>query len=185
MKNTIFIFSGPAGAGKTTLWDAVSSRVPHIEKVITSTSRAMREKEIQGVHYHFLTKEQFEEKIAHNDLIEYATVHGNYYGSTYSELERILANNKSPIYIIEPQGMIHLRPLLVERGYTVKTIFVMPPSLEELTKRLEHRGSETKEEQNIRLETAKKEMEQQSLYDVVFINSDFEKSCEEFIQILV
>jgi guanylate kinase len=75
----------------------------------------MRDGEIDGVHYHFLTKPEFESRIHGNDLIEYAIVHTNYYGSTYSELERIIDNKKSPIYIIEPQGMIHLKPLLEDK----------------------------------------------------------------------
>ncbi len=102
-KNTVFILSGPAGAGKTTIWHAVENEAIHIEKVITTTSRTIREGEVDGTHYHFLTKGEFEAQIHTGNLIEYAIVHTNYYGSTYSELDKIIQKNKSPIYIIEPQ----------------------------------------------------------------------------------
>lgn len=113
--NTVFIFSGPAGVGKTTLWHLIEKDAPTIEKVITTTSRPIRENEINGIHYHFITRSEFEAKIHTGDLIEYAIVHTNYYGSTFSELNRIIQNKKSPIYIIEPQGMVHLKPLLEDK----------------------------------------------------------------------
>lgn len=144
----------------------------------------MRESETDGVHYHFLTKPEFEARIHSNDLIEYAIVHTNYYGSTYSELERIIENNKSPIYIIEPQGMIHLKPLLEDKWYTVVTIFLLPPSLDELKKRLHGRGTETPEQFEIRLATALTELEQQDFYDIKIVNDDIEKAKEELILVL-
>ena len=113
--NTVFIFSGPAGVGKTTLWHLIQNDAPNIEKVVTTTSRPIRENEINTIDYHFITKSEFESKIHANDLIEYAIVHTNYYGSTFSELDRIIQHKKSPIYIIEPQGMVHLKPLLEEK----------------------------------------------------------------------
>jgi len=112
MNPKIFIFSGPAGVGKTTLWHAIEHEVTHVEKVITTTSRPRREHEKDGKDYHFISREDFEERIRQNTLIEYAVVHTNYYGSTHEELERIIGTGKSPIYIIEPQGMVHLKPLL-------------------------------------------------------------------------
>lgn len=112
MSRKIYILSGPAGVGKTTIWHNIESRVPHIAKIITTTTRNIRDGESDGVDYHFLSRDEFEAKIAAGDLIEYAAVHANLYGSTYSELERIISLDKSPIYIIEPQGMIHIKPLL-------------------------------------------------------------------------
>lgn len=183
-KNTVYILSGPAGAGKTTIWHAIEWAAPHIEKVITTTSRPSREGEIDGNHYHFLTKTQFETEIHSGNLIEYAIVHTNYYGSTYSELERITRNNHSPIYIIEPQGMVHLKPLLEDKGYTVVTIFLLPPSLDELKKRLHGRGTETPEQFEIRLATALTELEQQAFYDIRIVNDDLEKAKKELLTIL-
>ena len=180
----IFIFSGPAGVGKTTIWHGIENDVPHIEKVITTTSRSIREGEINGSHYHFISREEFEKKIESGDLIEYAIVHTNYYGSTYSELERIIQAKKNPIYIIEPQGMVHLKPLLEKKWYRVVTIFLLPPSLDELKRRLHGRGTETREQFEIRLATAMTELEQQDFYDIRLVNDDFEKTKEELIAIL-
>ena len=183
-KNTVFILSGPAWAGKTTLWHAIENEASHIEKVVTTTSRPIRESEIEGVHYHFLTKPEFEVQIHTGNLIEYAIVHTNYYGSTYTELERITENNKSPIYIIEPQGMVHLKPLLEDRWYHVVTIFLLPPSLDELKKRLHGRWTETPEQFEIRLATALTELEQQDFYDIKIINNTLEVASTEFLEIL-
>jgi guanylate kinase len=183
-KNTIFILSGPAGTGKTTLWHALEVQVPHIEKVVTTTSRTMREWEIDGKHYHFITQEAFERKIHAKDLIEYAIVHTNLYGSTYSELDRIIDINKSPIYIIEPQWMIHLKPLLEDKWYKVVTIFLLPPSIDELKRRLHGRWTETKEQFEIRLATAMTELEQQDFYDIKIINDELEHAKIELIKVL-
>lgn len=183
MMKKVFILSGPAWVGKTTLWHAIEASVPHIEKVITTTSRPMREAEIDGIHYHFVSRESFQEKIQSGDLIEYAIVHTNYYGSTHTELDRIIQLWKSPIYIIEPQGMIHLRPLLEKEWYEVVTIFILPPSITELKKRLRTRGTETEEQFQIRLATAMTELEQQEFYDIKLINDDFEKAKAGLINI--
>lgn len=183
-KNTVFILSGPAWAGKTTIWHAIENEATHVEKVITTTSRPIREWEVEWSHYHFLSKGEFEAKIHTGDLIEYAIVHTNYYGSTYSELERIIQNNKSPIYIIEPQGMVHLKPLLEDQWYEVVTIFLLPPSLDELKKRLHGRWTETPEQYEIRLATAITELEQQDFYDIKIINDDLERAKQDLIHIL-
>lgn len=183
-KHTIFILSGPAWVGKTTLWHAIEKNAVNTKKVVTTTSRSIRETETDGIHYHFLTKWEFESKIHSGDLIEYAIVHTNYYGSTYSELDRIIEQNKSPLYIIEPQGMIHLKPLLEQKWYTVVTIFILPPSLDELKNRLHERGTETPEQFEIRLATALTELEQQDFYDIKIINYDLRTAQNELLDIL-
>lgn len=183
-KNTVFILSGPAWAGKTTIWQAIEKDAPTIEKVITTTSRPIRDSETNGIDYHFISKPEFEAKIHTGDLIEYAIVHTNYYGSTYSELDRIIQNNTSPIYIIEPQGMVHLKPLLEDKWYTVITIFLLPPSIDELKKRLHGRGTETLEQFEIRLATALTEIEQQDFYDIKIVNNDLEVASKELLDIV-
>ena len=114
---TVFVLSGPSAVGKTTVWEAYRKRyaMSMIEKIVTTTSRDRRPGETEGEHYYFWTAERFQEAIRENLLIEYAVVHGKYYGSTYAELERIVADRKSPLYIVDPQGMIHIKPLLEAR----------------------------------------------------------------------
>ncbi|MBB1553882.1 guanylate kinase [Candidatus Gracilibacteria bacterium] len=183
MNKTIFILSGPAGVGKTTIWHKIEHRVPHIAKIITTTSRDIRPGEINGVDYHFLSRADFEAKITAGDFIEYATVHTNLYGSTFSELDRILSENKNPLYIIEPQGMVYIKPVLEEEGYQVKTIFLLPPSIDELKKRLSARGTETPEQYAIRLNTALQELEQKNFYDIQVLNDDLETAQNHLIKI--
>lgn len=184
MSRKIYILSGPAGVGKTTIWHNIESRVPHVKMIVTSTTRTIRDHETHGVDYYFLSRDEFEAKIAAGDLIEYAVVHTNLYGSTYSELERIISLDKSPIYIIEPQGMIHIKPILEAKWYEVCTIFLLPPSIDELKKRLSGRGTETEEQFNLRLAKAMLELEQQNLYDIRIVNDILENTENELIKVL-
>lgn len=109
----ILILSGPSGVGKTTVWETLHTNyTDRLEKIITTTTRPKREGEIEGKHYYFLSREEFQFCIDSGDMIEYALVHGNYYGSTFKELERIVGLRKYPLYIVDPQGMVHLKPLL-------------------------------------------------------------------------
>lgn len=184
MNQKVFILSGPAGVGKTTLWENISHLVPHIGKIITSTTRSIRDWEKNGFDYHFLSRNDFENKIAVWDLIEYATVHNNLYGSTFSELERILSQKQCPIYIIEPQGMLSIKPVLEKKWYQVITIFILPPSLEELKNRLRCRGTETGEQCEIRIAKAITELWQQDLYDIKIVNDSIEDAQKQLIKVL-
>ena len=143
----------------------------------------MRSGEINGVDYHFLPRTDFEAKIAAWDFIEYATVHTNLYGSTFSELDRILSENKNPLYIIEPQGMVYIKPVLEKEWYKVKTIFLLPPSIDELKKRLSARGTETPEQYEIRLNTALQELEQKNFYDIQVLNDDMKIAENDLVKI--
>ncbi len=184
-KNTVFILSGPAWAGKNTLWDAIEHAVKkNIKKVVTTTTRGIRPWEVDGIHYHFISKAEFEDKIKSDDLIEYAIVHENYYGSTYTELADIDALWKAAIYIIDVTGMKNLKAHLQERWYNVKTIFLLPPSLEEMKNRMKNRWTETEEQFQIRLRSAEHEFTQQEFYDIKIVNDDIEKAKEELLTIL-
>ncbi|MBP9812071.1 guanylate kinase [Candidatus Gracilibacteria bacterium] len=184
-KKKVFILSGPAGVGKNTLWDGIRKDCENfLEESTSATSRAPRAGEVNGREYHFLTKVEFEKQIHEHAFLEYAIVHTNYYGSPKSELERITKKGKTPIYIIEPQGMTHIKPILEEMGYEVVTIFLLPPSLDELKRRIKNRGTETEEQFQIRLATAMTEFEQQDFYDIRIVNDDIEKTKKELIAIL-
>lgn len=175
----ILILSGPSGVGKTTVLDVLHAKHDdRLERIVTTTTRAKRESEVEGVHYYFLSREEFQSRIDSGDMIEYALVHGNYYGSTLQELDRILASGKYPVYNIDPQGMVHLKPLLQRRGYRVQTFFLLPPSIEELRSRLAGRGTEHSDHLELRLANALVEMEEQDFYDHKIINATLEETLE-------
>lgn len=117
-------------------------------------------------------------------MIEYALVHGNYYGSTFQELERIIQLGKYPLYIIDPQGMVHLKPLLQHHSYTVQTFFLLPPSIEELRARLSGRGTENSDHLELRLANALIEMEEQDFYDHKIINTNLSETIESLVDII-
>ena len=184
-KISIIILSGPSGVGKTTVWDALHrTHSDRLERIITSTARAIRPTEEEGKHYYFLSRETFEERITSSDMIEYALVHGNYYGSTLSELKRIIGLGKSPVYIIDPQGMIHLKPLLEKQGYSVKTIFLIPPSIDELRFRLSGRGTENQSDLELRLANAMVEMEEEAFYNHRIVNDSLDDTVERLAEII-
>lgn len=181
----IFILSGPAWAGKNTVWDRISQSCNDIvEESISVTTRPIRAGEVDGKHYHFISEEEFKRKIEAQDLIEYAVTHTYYYWSTYSELDRISKSGKSPIYIIDVKWMKNLKSLLEKKWYTVVTIFLLPPSIEEMKHRLRNRGTESEEQFQIRLATAMTEFEQQDFYDIRIVNDDLDKTVQELNAIL-
>lgn len=175
----ILILSGPSGVGKTTVWETLHTNyADRLEKIVTTTTRTKRADEVEGVHYYFLSRDEFQSRIDSGDMIEYALVHGNYYGSTFKELERIVGLRKYPLYIVDPQGMVHLKPLLEHRWYTVQTFFLLPPSIEELRNRLSGRGTEQSDHLELRLANALVEMEEQDFYDHRIINTTLEETVE-------
>lgn len=181
----ILILSGPSGVGKTTVWEALHTKyADQLEKIVTTTTRTKREGETEGKHYYFLSREEFQSRIDSDDMIEYALVHGNYYGSTFGELERIIELGKYPLYIVDPQGMVHLKPLLQHRGYTVQTFFLLPPSVEELRNRLSGRGTEKSDHLELRLANALVEMEEQDFYDHKIINTTLEETLETLAEVI-
>ena len=175
----IIILSGPSGVGKTTVLDVLYTNYSdRLERIVTTTTRAKRDNEREGQHYYFLSREEFQSRIDSGDMIEYALVHGNYYGSTLQELDRILVLGKYPVYNIDAQGLVHLKPLLRHGGYAVQTFFLLPPSIEELRSRLAGRGTEHSEHLELRLANALTEMEGQDFYDHRIVNADLEETVE-------
>ena len=183
MKNKLFVMSAASGAGKTTLKDKVIGEFPDIVYSISATTRKPREGEVDGVHYFFKTKEEFEQMIKDDALVEYNLVHGNYYGTPKFFVEDMLKQGKRVLFDIDVFGKVNF-----DKVYPDATgILILPPSEEELERRLRGRGTDSEEVIRLRLENAKKEMEfakTKGKYEYTIVNDDLEKAANELRAIL-
>ncbi len=176
----IFVLSAPSGGGKNSLINILLKEEPRLIHSVSSTTRKMRVNEVDGVSYHFLTHEEFEKRIAENKFLEYARVLDNYYGTELREIERIFNANGYPILDIDVQGAAKLR----EKKIPLVTIFIVPPSIEELGRRLRIRASESEIEIAQRINLARLEMERKAEFDYTVINGDLKKAADELITIV-
>jgi guanylate kinase len=183
MKTKLFVMSAASGAGKTTLKDLVIKDFPDIKYSISATTRKPREGEIDGVHYFFKTKEEFEQMIKDDALVEYNLVHGNYYGTPKSFVEKTLAEGNRVLFDLDVFGKVNF-----DKVYPDATgIFILPPSDEELERRLRGRGTDSEEVIQLRLANAKKEIEfakTKGKYEYTIINDDLQKAADELRAIL-
>lgn len=171
----LFIVSGLSGVGKGTIIRKYMEMYPDESVLsISATTRAARPGEEEGREYFFKTREEFEEMIEKGQLLEHACFVDNYYGTPKDWVYSQMSQGKNVILEIEQQGALHVKAKEPE----AIMIFVMPPSEEELIRRLKNRGSETEEQINKRLEQAKVEKEKIKFYDHVIVNEDIEKSAE-------
>lgn len=180
MKGEVFIISAPAGGGKTTITSLLLKEIPNLTRVITCTTRKPREGEKDGVDYIFLSKEEFENWIKEGKLLEYAVVHGNYYGTPKEEVEKLLKEGKDVILVIDVQGMRQVKGKIKP----LTTIFIIPPSIDELINRMKKRG-DSEEEINKRLNTAKQEFKHWKEYDYIVINDILEEAKEKIKNIIL
>ncbi len=175
--------SAASGAGKTTLKDKVIGEFPDIVYSISATTRKPREGEVDGVHYFFKTKEAFEKLIQENGLIEWNEVHGNYYGTPKFFVEDMLKQGKRVLFDLDVFGKVNF-----DKVYPEATgILILPPSEEELERRLRSRGTDSEESIQTRLKNAKKEMEfakTQGKYEYTIVNDDLEKAADQLRKIL-
>jgi guanylate kinase len=177
MTGKLIIITAPSGAGKTSITRYLLNKYSKLAFSISAATRPPRGKEKDGVEYYFLSLDEFQEKIKANEFIEWEMVYeGKYYGTLLSELERIWAEGKTPILDIDVKGAIH-----VQRQYPVNTltIFVQPPSVEELKKRLEGRGTETPDNIDTRINKAAYEMSFNHSFDKVIVNDNLDHACAE------
>ncbi len=176
----LFIVSGPSGAGKGTLVRELRSRVPDLWVSVSVTTRAARPGESDGVHYTFITDAEFDALVDNDGLLEWASVHGNRYGTPRAAVEQAIADGRQVILEIDPQGAFQVRSA-IDRSVLV---FIMPPSIEELKRRLKGRNSETREQVDVRLRTAQRELELVGRYDHVVINDDIKRATDELVSII-
>ena len=173
----LLIVSGPAGSGKTTVCERLLEVTSNLQRIITATTRSSRINEKNGVDYHFLNRADFEAKIASDEFYEYALVHNQLYGTLKSVVQEKLLKGTDLLLNIDVQGAAEIRktartdPVLSGR---VATVFIMPPTLKELEKRLRCRGTESAQEIQRRMDVAKIEIEQSFLYDSVLESTNKE-----------
>ncbi len=173
----LFIFSAPSGAGKTTIVRALLDRLNYLEFSISATSRPKRRGERDGVDYYFISSEAFGNRIENNEFVEWEEVYpGSYYGTLKSELERIWSQGKHVVFDVDVAGGLNLKKKFETKALA---IFVMPPSLEELEKRLVGRKTETQESITKRLQKAEFEIGFAKDFDAILVNSVLENAIEE------
>jgi len=181
--NKIIIITAPSGAGKTSITRHLLKTFP--DQLVFSVSAATRQKrdyETDGVDYHFMSADDFREKIKNNEFVEWEMVYeGKYYGTLKSEIQKIWQQGKVPLLDIDVQGALH-----VQQQYPSQTlsVFIEPPSVEELKKRLQKRGTETSESFNARVNKAAYELTFKTQFHKVVMNDQFEHACKEAEEII-
>lgn len=180
----LFVVSAPSGTGKTTLCENLRA-TPDFIYSVSCTTRPPRPGEIDGTDYHFLTHEAFREKIAHGEMLEYAQVHGNYYGTLKATVKDALVQGTDVLLDIDVQGATTIRKTddQMVRGSLVD-VFIMPPTLEELEKRLRKRGTETEDQVQQRLQTGREESKLWKLYKYTILSGSMEEDLIKFRAIM-
>ncbi len=177
MDGKLIIVSAPSGAGKTTIVKRMLERGLPLEFSISACSRSKRENEINGKDYYFLSVQDFKQKIENNEFIEWEEVYaGNFYGTLKSEINRIWQNEKHVLFDVDVQGGVNLKNKFNEQSLSV---FIKPPGIDELEKRLRGRGTETEESIRKRVDKANHEMDFMLKFDKVVVNDDLENAIEE------
>ena len=180
MKNLIAI-SGPSGTGKTTLCRELQRKKQEINFSVSCTTRHQRYTEEEGVDYHFISIKEFEEKITKSEFVEYEEVHGDYYGTMKKPLEDAIMRNKFLLLEVDVKGAKSIRSLYPENTVT---IFILPPNLDDLRKRLKSRGTDSEKRINKRLERLELELKEKDWFDYYVINNHIEHASNELIKII-
>lgn len=176
----LVVLASPSGGGKSTVARYLFKKYPELQFSISATTRKKRPGETYGIDYYFLTKEDFLSRIERGDLIEYEEIFGNYYGTLKSEIDKALLTGGTMLFDIDVKGALSLR-----KHYPDDTllIFLKPPSVEELERRLRRRSTEDDAQIATRLARAKEEMEHESKFDHIIINEDLEETFREVDEI--
>lgn len=181
IKGNLFVISGPSGSGKdTVLTQILKDMGSEAFLSVSMTTREMREGEEEGVDYYFVSKEEFEENIKNDRMLEYAKYGKNYYGTPAGPIEKLLEEGKTVFLNIEVQGGANVRRLM---PFAVE-IFLMPPSMEEVERRLRFRGTETEEAIRTRLSIAKEEIKKAADYDYIVVNDVLDEAISDIMSII-
>lgn len=176
----LLVVSGPSGAGKDTVVRRMMEKYPEIELSVSATTRAPRNGEKEGIDYYFMTNEAFEQKIERGEMLEYVHYCDRYYGTPKSEVDRRLDAGIPVVLVIEVIGAANIKKLYPDSTL----VFIMPPSLEELSRRLHGRGTEPEDVIQKRLARAQEEIERKAQYDFSVVNDDVDHCAEKVYSIL-
>jgi guanylate kinase len=178
----ILIITAPSGAGKTSVTTYLLQRFPRLEFSVSAATRLPRDNEKHGVDYYFMPLEEFQRKIQRNEFIEWEMVYeGKYYGTLRSELERIWADDKIPVLDIDVKGAIHVQQQFPDQTLS---IFIEPPSIDELKRRLQGRGTETKESLDARTNKASFEISFKHSFSHTIVNHDLDTARQQAVEIV-
>jgi len=180
MLKKIVVISGPSGTGKTTICDKIEQRIPNSRFVISVTTRKRRKSEKEGEQYYFVSREKFKEMVKNNEFIEWEEVHGNFYGTPKIEMYRTDLRNEVLIIDVDPKGAVSIKKEFPDSIL----IFIAPPSVEELYKRLKDRKTELEEAIKKRMSRIPEEMAYSKYFDFKVVNADIENTVNKVIQII-
>lgn len=179
-KGGIFLISGPSGSGKDTLLVELFKKCPEIEFSISSITRPMRDGEVEGAKYNFISREKFEDMLKNDMLLEYNVYAGNYYGTPKLPVINAIENGKDMIIEVDVNGAAKIREKLPQ----AVSVFIMPPSYEVLRNRLSGRGTETQDVIDKRMEIALLEIARATEYDYIVVNDDLSTAVDDLISII-
>lgn len=179
-KGKLIVIVAPSGTGKSTLIKRLKGDFPSLVESVSYTTRPMRPGEVHGKSYFFIEKQEFEKMIEANEFLEWANVHGNFYGTSKKFVEDSLESGKHLLFDLDVQGTDSMKNYFKEKA---NAIFIAPPSVEELEKRLRHRGTENTQVINLRLLNARNELLRKNDYDFLVYNEDIEAAYKNLSEI--
>ncbi|WP_457744964.1 guanylate kinase [Sulfurimonas sp.] len=175
INGAVLVLSGPSGAGKSSLIAKIIDDIGDTYFSISTTTRPIREGEQDGVDYYFVDKEEFEKEVEEEQFLEHALVHGNYYGTSLRAVKKALSEGKLIIFDIDVQGNNAIKNRL---GDITTSVFISPPTLSELKRRLEKRSTDSQEVINRRVDMAKREIQRVSEYEYLLVNDDLDEAAK-------
>ena len=176
----LIVLSSPSGGGKSTLAKHLMKLYPGIEFSVSATTRGIRDGEVDGKDYFFLTKEEFENRIKENDLVEFEQIFGNYYGTLKSEIQRSVSRGQTMLFDVDVKGAVSLKNAFPD---DTLMLFIYPPNMAELEKRLRNRRTETEEQIQDRLSRAEEELTYKDKFDHQIENDELQKALNEMEEI--
>lgn len=178
-ESNLYIVSAPSGAGKTSILAQVRAQLASVSVAVSHTTRAPREGELDGIHYHFVSEQIFLEMAENHAFVEYANVFDNYYGTSKAAIESLLEANQQVVLEIDWQGARQVRAIYPQ----ARSIFILPPSIEILEQRLQERGKDSAEVIANRMQQAREEVSHYDEYDYLLINDDLEFALERMMKL--